>query len=460
MTLSSGDPWRGSAQGRQTPPGSGHAPAPGEPSRLLASRLLAEVLAGRSLSEAGSRLLPGLPDPRDRALAQELCYGVMRWYPRLDHLLGLLLRKPLKAREREVKALLLIGLYQIIYLRVADHAAVHATTEAAKRLRKPWAPGLINGVLRNFQRRREALLAQLDGDDSSRYAMPGWLLGRLRAIWPGSWQERIAALNERPPMSLRVNCARTTRAAYLGRLTEAGLEARPLPLNPCGLVLERPLDVERLPGFGQGLCSVQDGGAQLAAPLLAPRPGQRVLDACAAPGGKTAHLLESVAPLQLTALDLDPQRLERVGEGLQRLGLEAELAVGDAARPQGPWAQRQYDRILLDLPCSATGVMRRHPDIKFLRQARDIPPLVKKQGQILHAIWPLLRPGGVLLYVTCSILPEENEEQLTAFLAQHPDAREQALEVGWGEPRAVGRQIAPGEQEMDGFYYARLGKLA
>jgi 16S rRNA (cytosine967-C5)-methyltransferase len=290
--------------------------------------------------------------------------------------------------------------------------------------------------------------------------MPEWMLARLQEIWPDHWRERVAALNGRPPMCLRVNRLQAGREDYLARLREAGIEAAAIEQTRSGVILGRPMDVQVLPGFGEGLVSVQDGGAQLAAQLLALRPGQQVLDACAAPGGKTGQILETVQPLEVTALDRDETRLRQVKENLQRLALSANVLVGDAAQPAGAWAQARYDRILLDVPCSATGVIRRHPDIKHLRRPEDIGPLVELQGRILRRIWPLLKPGGVLLYATCSLLPEENERQVARFLDQQGDATEVVIEAEWGEDRNLGRQIPPGMHDMDGFYYARLAKGA
>ena len=429
-------------------------------SRLVAAKVLQQVLDGRSLSDAAPRYIGQIDNPRDRGLAQEMCYGVMRWFLRLEGLLRLLLKRPLKAKDRDITALLLIGLYQLLYLRVAEHAAVHETAGAAHKLRKRWAVGLINGVLREFQRSRSELLAQVDADVGSALAMPMWLLESIQQRWPSQWQERVAALNERPPMSLRVNRQMGGRDEYLRELQAAGIMAEVISVTGSGVTLEQAQDVVSLPGFSQGRVSVQDGGAQLAAELLQLAPGQWVLDACAAPGGKTCHLLELVENLRVAAVDVDPSRLQRVRENLARLNLEAEVEVGDAARPKGVWAEREYDRILLDVPCSATGVIRRHPDIKYLRRPGDIAQLVSLQAQILHAIWPLLKPGGLLLYVTCSILQEENEMQVAAFLQQQPDASERRIEASWGERRTLGRQIPPGMLDMDGFYYACLEKRA
>ncbi|MCU7923205.1 MAG: 16S rRNA (cytosine(967)-C(5))-methyltransferase RsmB [Candidatus Thiodiazotropha sp. (ex Dulcina madagascariensis)] len=426
--------------------------------RIEAARVVQGVLAGRSLTELMPDHLAKLDDSRDRGLMQEISYGVMRAYPRLRVLAGCLMSKPLKSKDRDIEALILIGLYQLLYLRVAEHAAVHETAGAAKRLGKGWAVGLINGVLRNFLRRREGLLESLASDPEAHYALPEWLLSALRSQWPTTWRERAEALNGHPPMSLRVNRRINSRDEYLALLAANGMAARPIPLVDEGLNLEKAVDVESLPGFREGRVSVQDGAAQLAAGLLGLAAGQQVLDACAAPGGKSCHLLELAPEVELTALDLDPLRLEKVRDNLARLQLRAKVLQGDAADPHGGWCKGGYDRILLDVPCSATGVIRRHPDVKYLRRESDIVGLVELQARILRAVWPCLKPGGIMLYATCSILPQENERQLQVFLASQADALEQPIEAQWGEARAVGRQIAPGAGGLDGFYYALLVK--
>lgn len=432
--------------------------AGGKDPRATAARIIQQVVDGRSLSDLLGQQLEAV-SPTSRPLVQELCYGVCRWFPRLDAILAHLLERPLKSKDGDILALMLMGLYQLLFMRVAPHAAVTETVEAAKRLKKPWAAGLINGVLRRFQREQETILADLEQDPAYQYAHPEWLLAELQSAWPEAWQSIVAAANGRPPMSLRVNLRQGDREAYLALLTAEGIAAEPISDVPSGLVLDSPLDVGVLPGFSEGRASVQDGGAQLAAGLLDLQSGQRVLDVCAAPGGKSCHILEMQPALaSLTAVDVDGRRLARVGENLQRLGLKAEVLVGDAADPQGDWAQRQYDRILLDVPCSATGVIRRHPDIKLLRHAEDIPALAELQGRILDAIWPLLAPGGMLLYCTCSLLPMENEQQLTGFLGRQRDAQERIIDAAWGHRRSIGRQTLPGEQTMDGFYYACLQK--
>lgn len=426
--------------------------------RAVAVRLLSRLERGESLS---GLLADGLADVaiRDRSLVKAFCYGVARWWPQLEALRRGLVRRPLKARDGDIKVLLLLGIFQLQHMRIAPHAVVDQTVGAARALNKPWAAGLVNAVLRRFQRERASLMAALEQDPEARYAHPLWLLQALQSAWPEAWPGIVAAANGQPPMSLRVNRRRLSRSAYFERLRQAGIAARPIPDVPSGLMLDQPLEVAELPGFQEGLVSVQDGGAQLAAGLLAVEPGQRVLDACAAPGGKTGHILETApGDVLVTAVDLEEERLQRVRENLDRVGLTAEVCQGDAASPRGDWAERQYPRILLDVPCSATGVIRRHPDIKLLRRASDIGALVALQSRILDAVWPLLQPGGMLLYATCSLLPEENQRQTGRFLERRADARERPIEASWGHACAVGRQTLPGEAGMDGFYYACIEK--
>ena len=430
--------------------------------RAIAAQVLADVIsAGKSLDDTLERRMRGVADAKDRALIQEVSFGVLRILPRLRHVARGLVRRSLEDQDLEVQCLLLVGLYQVSELRVPDHASVSATVGAARVLGKDWATGLLNAVLRRFQRERAALESDRPGGPEEAWCFPLWLLERLQKDWPEQWRTIVEASNARPPLSLRVNALRTTRDAYVQRLASAGMTARPIAHVPQGLVLDRRVPAAELPGFGEGLVSVQDGAAQLAAPLLDAVPGQRVLDVCAAPGGKTAHIAELGGDrLSITAVDRDGSRLGRVAENLSRLGLEAELVQGDATRPEGPWAERRYQRILLDVPCSATGVIRRHPDIKWLRRAADLDALARVQARILEAMWALLERGGVLLYATCSVLGQENERQLERFLARHPDARERSIEAPWGRNRSVGVQILPGDQGMDGFYYARLEKWA
>ncbi|HET8551223.1 MAG TPA: 16S rRNA (cytosine(967)-C(5))-methyltransferase RsmB [Gammaproteobacteria bacterium] len=427
--------------------------------RSLAAQVVAAVIArGTSLDEALAAALPQLDTPADIGLLKELCFGTLRWRFRLEAPLAALVRRPLKARDADVHALLMVGLYQLVSLRVPDHAAVGETVAAAAALGKGWARGLVNATLRNFLRRRDALLAAADAAPVSRYAHPDWLIQRLKADWPDDWQAILAANNVRPPMTLRVNRRLTTPETMQRELAAAGIDATPAPPAADALTLVTPVDVERLPGFTAGALSVQDAGAQFAAVALDCAPGQRVLDACAAPGGKTCHILERTPELgECVALDVSAVRLDRLRQNLDRLALAATVLTGDARRPHDWWDGRPFDRILLDAPCSGSGVIRRHPDIKSLRRADDIDRLTAVQAQLLVALWPLLAAGGKLVYVTCSVLRAENEATIAAFLARQADACAVAM-AGFGRATGVGRQILPGDEGMDGFYYACLKK--
>ena len=431
-------------------------------SRLAAVKALALLIRERrSLTDALAVSLATETEPRERALARALAYGVVRDWYRLEALAGALLDRPLRAKDADVRAALLTGLHQILAMRVPDHAAVDETVRLAGRLGKPWARGLLNALLRRFLRERAALLARVEQDRNVATGHPAWLRERLCSAWPEECAGVMAANLRQAPMTLRVDGSRLTREEYREQLAAAHLAARPAAHTDCGLILAAPVDVAALPGFERGLVSVQDAAAQLAAPLLDPRPGERVLDACAAPGGKTLHLLERQPKLgELVALDADPERLDKVRENLARAGREAACLAGDAAEPDSWWDGRPFDRILLDAPCSASGVIRRHPDIRLLRRDADIPALAATQARLLDALWPLLRPGGMLLYATCSVLPEENDRQIAGFLERTPGAREAPIHADWGRPRPVGRQILPGYDDMDGFYYACLRKPA
>ena len=427
--------------------------------RDAAQTALRSVLKqGRSLSEALPEALAVVDDARERRLAQEIAYGVLRWLPRLDFLLDRLLERPLRPRDDDVRRQLLAGAYQLLCMRVPAHAGVSETVSACRRLGKPWAGGLANAVLRRLVRERDALLAAAEADPVARHAHPRWLVDALHEAWPDCADAIMSAANQHPPMTVRVNLARGGRDDWLARLRETGADASIVDHCPAALVLDHPLDTAALPGFAEGDVSVQDAAAQLAAPLLDVAPGMRVLDACAAPGGKTAHLLELVPEAEVTALDVSGERLRRVGDYLSRIGASARLVQGDAGEPAGWHDGRPFERILLDAPCSATGVIRRHPDIKRHRRPRDIDELGRVQARLLDALWPLLAGGGVLLYATCSILPVENQLQIARFLARTPDASERALDAAWGRPTLHGRQVLPHDQRMDGFYYALLAK--
>lgn len=372
-----------------------------------------------------------------------MSYGTLRFYGQLRTLLDLLLQKPLQ--DDEVRALLLVALYQLQYSRAAEHAIVDHAVKVTQTLKKPWAKGLVNAVLRNFLRRRSALLEQSAADEEGRYSHPQWWIDRLRKEYPEDWAAILETDNQHPPMTLRVNCRAISTEAYISRLHQQGIEGR--QVGESAIMLEQPVAVDRLPGFDEGMVSVQDAGAQLAAPLLDVSDGMRVLDACAAPGGKAAHLLE-LAGIELTALDNDPERLKKIGQTLRRLRLEAHCVAGDAAKPEDWWDGKPFQRILADVPCSASGVVRRHPDIKWLRRETDIAAFAAQQAEILEALWRTLESGGKLLYATCSVFAEENQEQIARFLARHGDAQ---------RPDADNRQLIPNHQH-DGFYYALLYK--
>ncbi|KQN54097.1 16S rRNA methyltransferase [Pseudomonas sp. Leaf48] len=429
--------------------------------RLAAAKALAAVLSGKaSLNSSLPTQLDKVED-RDRGFTQDLAFGTARWQPRLSALAAKLLQKPFKAADADVEALLLVGLYQLLYTRVPAHAAIGETVGCADKLKKPWAKALLNAVLRRAQRESETLLAELEHDPVVRTAHPRWLQKSLKAFWPQQWEAICAANNAHPPMILRVNRRHHTRDAYLGLLSAAGITATACVYSRDGIILEAATDVRSLPGFAEGWISVQDEAAQLAADLLDLAPGQRVLDACCAPGGKTCHILEAQPALAgVVAIDLEAKRLVRVRENLERLKLSAELIAADGRDTQAWWDGKPFQRILLDAPCSATGVIRRHPDIKLTRQPDDIAALAMLQGELLDAMWITLEVGGILLYATCSTLPTENTEVIEAFLDRTPGARELDLATAAGIKQPHGRQLLAQEGGHDGFYYAKLIKIA
>jgi 16S rRNA (cytosine967-C5)-methyltransferase len=430
--------------------------------RAQAARVVASVVQGRSLDVALKI------DPRasaqERGLLRALCFDSLRWYLRLDALLSRLLARPDQHLAPEVRALAIVGLCQLLYTEIPPHAAVAETVNAARVLGQARAAGLINAVLRRCLREKGALPQALDKDLAIRTAHPRWLVEQLANDWPANYLDILAANNQRPPFWLRVNRLRRTGAQYRAELEASGHPIVASSFEGHALCLERAVDVTELPGFAAGLVSVQDAAAQLAAHLLQPQSGERVLDACAAPGGKTGHLLELQPELgQLVAVDLSAERLTRVEENLQRLGLQATLSAADVAEPSTWWDGAEFQRILLDVPCSATGVIRRHPDIKLLRRAEDIAVLAAKQEQLLHRCWSLLAPGGRLLYASCSALRAETTDIIAAFLASMPQAQDVTAQViarlGIDGTAGPGYRIAAGTAGMDGFYYACLEKV-
>lgn len=426
--------------------------------RAVAAGVIGDVLGGLSLNQT----LPGRLEQvseRDRSLLQQLCYGTLREAPRLQALLAQLLDKPLREKDRDITGLLLCGFYQLDSTRIPDHAAVAATVNATRALKKHWAKGMANAVLRRYLREREQLLLTLDAAAAA--CQPPWLYQKIHAQWPAQSAAILAATNQQPPMTLRVNSGQIARDPCLGDLQRHGIAANAGQLSPHAIQLTQPMDVWAIPGFSTGQLSVQDEAAQMAALLLAPAAGERVLDACAAPGGKTCHILELQPALgELVAMDVDAQRLQRVAENLARLNLDATLLVGDATEPPAQLQPLSFDRILVDAPCSASGVIRRHPDVKLLRRESDIAQLAELQLRILKGLWPLLKAGGTLVYATCSIFTEENSAVVLRFLDEQRDASAQDTGVTWGEAASPGRQLLPEPGGPDGLYYARLHKAS
>ena len=430
--------------------------------RASAAIIVAEVIEnGRSLDE----LLAAESDEGSvRGLKRSLCYGTLRWHVRLAAILNALATRSPDQLAPRLRALLEVGLFQLVAGETAAHAAVSETVSAARVLGFEKAAGFVNAILRRFQREQADILHAIDRDLALRTAHPRWFVDALRADRGEAALAVLEANNAHPPLWLRVNTMRGDRAWAQTELTEAGFTATPHPFAPDALQVSPPTDVRSLPGFLDGRLSVQDAAAQLAIELLGPQPGDRILDACAAPGGKTCHALERTnGQAEVTALDVSEPRLARVQENLDRLGLQARLVAADVENVRGWWDGRPYDRVLLDVPCSATGVIRRHPDIKILRRAKDIPALARKQGNLLTAAWGVVKPGGRLLYTSCSVLAAENERVVAGFLGATADARDLTPELTRQWPArppgaGPGYQVLPGEAGMDGFYYACLGK--
>lgn len=432
--------------------------------RALATQCITEVLKnGRSLRELLPQFKKRCERAEDAAFFQALVFGVMRWYPRLAFIANQLLSKAIKAKDLELLYLISVGLYQLREMRIPAHAALAETVEAARVLGKPQATGLINAVLRSYQRQSESLEALIEKDPEAHYAHPGWMIDALKTAWPESYSELLEANNLPPPLSLRINSRQTTSIEYLQVLEQAGIAATPISQSVQGIVLETPTDITVLPGFEMGLFSVQDAAAQCAAGLLELAPGLRVLDACAAPGGKTAHILETEPELAaLLAIDIASTGIQRIAETLERLKLNSDttkILCADATLPSTWWDGKRFDRILVDAPCSATGVIRRHPDIKYLRRPQDIAHMATKQNQLLQILWPLLKPGGIVVYATCSVFPEENRLVLEKFLASQEDAQAMPISLPWGLPQSIGHQLLSGQNNADGFYYARIRKM-
>lgn len=430
--------------------------------RAHAARVIAAVI----LQEASlATLLPAAlakVKEIDRSLLQELCYGTLRHFYSLDSQVSKHLAKPLREKDSDIHALLLLGAYQLLHTRIPPYAAINSSVNVTVTLKKIWAKALVNAVLRKVQTEADAKPPGLM-DEESRYDHPQWLIDMIRKAWPTEANNLLAANNSRAPMTLRVNRKQQSREDYLRELTALSIPATATLLSNSGIQLDTPAAVDILPSFTTGSVSVQDEAAQLCASLMLLEKNQLVLDACAAPGGKTCHLLEMEPSIKLIALDIDKERCASINENLQRLQLSARVLAADASQPGSWWQQasdgKHFDRILLDAPCSATGVIRHHPDIKLLRRAEDIPAMAGTQLALLKALWPLLSETGLLLYATCSILPQENDEVIAHFLSITKNAMVENLDASWGIATHHGRQLLPQTGGHDGFYYARIRKL-
>lgn len=419
---------------------------------MAASAIEKVVEQGQSLSNILPPLQQKVSD-KDKALLQELCFGVLRTLPQQEWLISKLMSRPMTGKQRTIHYLIMVGFYQLLHTRIPPHAALAETVEGAVVIKRPQLKGLINGVLRQFQRQQEELLAEF-ADSDQRFLHPEWLLKRLQKAYPSQWQAIVEANNQRPPMWLRVNRNHHTRDEWLALLETVELNGFTHDAYPDAIRLASPAPVQSLPGFEQGWVTVQDASAQGCMTYLEPQNGDRILDLCAAPGGKTTHILEAAPKASVMAVDIDEQRLSRVYDNLKRLGMKAEVKQGDGRTPAQWCGDEQFDRILVDAPCSATGVIRRHPDIKWLRRDRDINELAQLQSEILDAVWPHLKPGGTLVYATCSVLPEENSQQIAAFLKRTSNATLRTT----GTPDKPGIQNLPGAEDGDGFFYAKLIK--
>lgn len=423
---------------------------------LTVSILVSVIKDGRSLTVALDTTLALVTSASERAFIQALSYGVMRDYHTLDFILSQLLPKPIRRKDTDIKILILMGIHQLRSMRVKPHAAVAETVAAVGK--KTWAKAVLNAVLRNYLREQESLESQLLHQQVAKFSHPEWIIKFLQSDWESQAEAIMQANNQPAPMVLRVNQQYSSVAEYENLLVAENILATAMPLVSGAIKLQQAVAVEKLPKFTDGWISVQDSAAQLAALVLNVQANMRVLDVCAAPGGKTAAILEQHPSVEMLAIDVSSKRMQRLADNLQRLNLTATTLVADACQPETWWDGKLFERILIDAPCSALGVIRRHPDIKFLRRADDIETLCILQAQILDAMWGLLTVGGVLVYATCSVLKAENETQILQFLARHANSFEIPIDAEWGLQQQVGRQILPGVDSMDGFYYARIGK--
>lgn len=428
--------------------------------REIATRVLTDVIWNRkNLDHCLEKYSDSYSDNKTKSLTQEICYGVMRWYFQLESIVNSLLTKSLKEKDTDLFVLLLSGVYQIKYLRTPDYAAINESVDITKSIGKPWASKLVNALLRRYQREREEIDKKISKSDGIYYAFPVWFVEKITNQYPENWKGILEASNQYPPMHIRLNLEKHSRQNYLDILDSKGINAQASVLSNAGVLLTESKKVEDVPGFLEGHVSVQDFGAQLAAPLLDCKTGHRVLDACAAPGGKTCHILESCPDiLELVAIDIDPIRISLLNDNLKRTTKVATVIQANVSDIKSWWDNVPFDRILLDVPCSATGIIRRHPDIKYLRLPDQITALVTTQMSMLEALWPVLKSGGKLLYCTCSLFKEESDEQIAYFINQYNNVKLLPIKDNWGVYSNYGRQTIPGLDETDGFFYSFLEK--
>lgn len=429
-------------------------------SRLITSQIIEETIEdnltlSRVLQNNDSFKNAG----KDKALIQEMSYGTFRWFIQLEHILNQLLKKQIKKKDSRLKYLIMVGLYQLRYMRIPAHAVVSETVNTCKKINMDWAKGLVNAILRRYIRESDQLNNVLNNNEILSASHPEWFIEQIKNDWPESWRMILEANNQHPPMYLRVNQLHQDRNTYLTKLNKAGIEGEVTPYVEHGILLSHAKDVDQLPGFNTGEVSVQELAAQLAVELLQLKPGLNVLDACAAPGGKTAHILETQSELSsLTAVEKEKNRANKLSETLKRLKLNATIKISDINDLDNWWDKEKFDRILLDAPCSATGVIRRHPDIKLLRTPEEVINIQKLQMSLLTTLWQTLKPGGLLLYVTCSILKKENSDLIKQFINQNNDCIVKPIQAQWGVDTGYGKQIITGQDNMDGFFYSCLGK--
>ncbi len=429
-------------------------------SRLIATQIIEQIVEEKiTLSNALSNNESFKQAGNDKALIQEISYGTFRWYIQLEHLLNQLLEKRIKKKDNRLKYLIIVGLYQLLYMRIPAHAVVSETVETCKKINMEWGKGLVNAILRRYIREADILNPLQSDNEIIKTSHPKWLIEQLKQDWPDEWESILDADNQRPPMYLRVNQLHHDRDHYLIKLKEAGIEGKATHYSNLGIQLEQPKDVDQLPGFKDGEVSVQELAAQLSAKLLDLKPGQNVLDACAAPGGKSSHILESQPEIKsLTVIEKDHNRAKCLSDTLKRLNLNATMKIYDVIDVDYWWNKASFDRILLDSPCSATGVIRRHPDIKLLRTPEEVSNISELQMELLTTLWQTLKRNGLLLYVTCSILKQENSDLIKQFVTNHRDCVLKPIKAKWGKDTGYGRQILTGKDNMDGFFYACLEK--